>query len=84
MKWARNKAKSKYTEAVERITFLAISRNGYFGLIILTCIPIVPGIRKISMAAGQFFGMKYILPVVLPANALRITLMSIVIIKLLY
>lgn len=84
MKWARGKARSKYTETVEKITFWVVSRNGYFGLIVLTCIPIIPGIRKISMAAGQFFGMKYILPVVLPANAFRITCISIVILKLLY
>ena len=50
-----------------------IRKFGYVGMILVLFIPYIPGLKEISLLTGQVIGLRYTLPVVLVCNALRMS-----------
>jgi hypothetical protein len=49
-----------------------IQKGGYTGLIIVTCIPIIPGLRETSLAVIEIESLSFGLPIILFFNIVRI------------
>ncbi len=62
----------------------AVKRFGYFGMILVLFIPGVPGLKEVSLLAGQLIGLRYTLSIVLICNALRIFVLFIFSFKVLF
>ena len=53
-----------------------VRKFGYIGLIALCLIPYLPWMRETALLSGQFLGLKYVLPVAIISNAIRVIILS--------
>ncbi len=53
-----------------------VKRWGYWGLFICVIVPFVPWIKEIALVSGRVFGYRYVFPVMLLGNSLRIALLG--------
>lgn len=49
-----------------------IKKGGYIGLIAVTCIPVIPGLRKTSLAIIEIESLNFGIPIILFFNIVRI------------
>lgn len=53
-----------------------VGRYGYAGVIFICFVPYLPYMRETALLTGQILQLKYTLPVVMVANILRVSILS--------